>query len=207
MLTLKGSARTSVLQLLKRNGFVTAQDVAVHLGVSAVAARKHLSALAEEGLVEQRCRSGGRGRPAVEYRLSEAGDDLFPRGYSHLLVDLLQDLTDLEGEQKLERLFRQRNDRLAHAYRLRLLGKPLRDAVHELARVREDEGYMASVEEHDEGFVLTEHNCPIIEVAQRFPHACRCEQQLFEQILDAEVRRESTLTTGGTACRYRIQER
>jgi predicted ArsR family transcriptional regulator len=186
---------------------MTVQDFAGQIGISTVAVRKHLDGLAAEGLVEGRNRAGARGRPAAEYHLTEAGENLFPRGYNHLLVDFLQDLADLEGEQKLERLFHQRNERLAHAYQMRLVGKPLREAVRELAQAREDEGYMAHVEESAEGLVLTEHNCPIIEVAQRFPQACRCEQQLFEQLLGAPVRRETTLAHGDVACRYHIREK
>lgn len=204
MPAVKANARASILQLLKRSGGMSVPELAARLGVSSVATRKQLTALVGQGLVGQRARSGRRGRPAVEYHLSEAGENLFPKGYNLLLVGLLQDLADLEGEQKLDRMFRQRNERIAQTYELRLVGKPLREAVHELARAREDEGYMANVEESDEGLVLTEHNCPIIEVAQRFPQACQCEQQLFERILGAEVRRDSTLAGGGPSCRYHI---
>lgn len=200
----KGSARSSILQLLKRRGAMTVGDLAHEVGITAVAVRKHLVLLASEGLVEQQARVGARGRPAIEYRLSNRGEGLFPKAYNHFLVDLLQDVADLEGEQKLEHLFRQRNERLVHAYESRLVGKPLREAVEELARAREDEGYMANVEEAVEGLVLAEHNCPIIEVAQRFPQACACEQKLFEQVLGATVRRDSTLAHGGTSCRYHI---
>ena len=66
-----------------------------------------------------------------------------------------------------------RNERLAKTYGLRLAGLPFKEAVHELARARNDDGYMASVEEKDGHLVLTEHNCPIYDVAQRFPHACQ----------------------------------
>jgi predicted ArsR family transcriptional regulator len=192
------------MHLLKRSDGLTAPEIARELGVTAVAVRKQLAALEAEGLLVQQARSGARGRPAVVYRVSEAGEAWFPQGYQQLLVDVLQDLNALEGEQQLERLFQRRNERLAHTYRLRLVGKPLQDAVHELARVRDADGYMATVEEQDGGFVLSEHNCPIIDVAQRFPHTCQCEQELFEDVLGIAVKREATLANGAPACRYRI---
>lgn len=203
----RGNARTSILHLLKRGGSLTAQDVARELRVTAVAARKHLNALVADGYIVQGSRPGPRGRPAVVYSVSEAGESLFPKGYDQLLVGMLQDLAELEGEQKLEHLFRQRNERLAHTYQMRLTGKSLPEAVRELAQAREAEGYMASVEEDESRLILTEHNCPIIEVAQRFPQACHCEQQLFEQLLNTTVRRETTLAHGGRACRYHVGER
>jgi predicted ArsR family transcriptional regulator len=203
----QGTARNRILDLLKRTGGQTAPEIARHLGVTSVAVRKQLAALTAQGLVESRHRSGQRGRPAEVYALSESGESLFPQGYNQLVVDLLQDLQDLEGAQKLDRLFHQRNERLAHTYQLRLVGKPLPDAVRELARARDDDGYMATVEEREDGLVLAEHNGPIIDVAQRFPQACQCEQQLFERLLNASLRRETSRAEGAPACRYRIEAR
>ena len=201
----KPTARTRILHRLKRTGGLTAREIATELGVTAVAVRKQLASLEGEGLVLTRSRSGARGRPSTVYAVSEAGEAQFPQGYNRLVVDLLQDLAVLNGEQQLERLFQLRNERLVRSYQVRLDGKPLREAVGELARVRNDDGYMASVEEDDQGLVLSEHNCPIYEVAQRFPHACQCEQELFERVLHTPVIRELTLVEGASACRYRIE--
>lgn len=202
----KASARTSILHLLKRTGGSTAQEVASELGITTVAVRKHLSRLEVDGLIRQHSRPASRGRPAVVYCLSETSDALFPQGYNQLLVDFLQDLSDLEGEKKVERLFQLRNERLAHTYRLRLADKPLGEAVRELARARDDDGYMASVREEEGGLVLAEHNCPIYDVAQRFPRICQCEQELFQNLLKVNVTRETTVTDGASSCRYRIAE-
>lgn len=202
----KVSARTSILHLLKRSGGATASEIARELGITTVAVRKHLARLEADGLINARSRPAGRGRPAVEYALSPSGSALFPQGYHQLLVDLLHDLSVLEGEKKLVDLFHLRNERLVHSYRQRLADKPLAEAVRELARARDDDGYMATVEEHEGGFVLSEHNCPIYDVAQRFPQACQCEHELFERVLNAPVKREVTLVEGAQACRYRIED-
>jgi predicted ArsR family transcriptional regulator len=202
----KASGQRRVLQALKRSAGATAQDIARELGITAVAVRKHLVALEAEGLVRQEARSGGRGRPALVYHVSEKGEATFPQGYHDLVVDLLHDLNDLGGQVQLDHLFHRRNERLAHTYQIRLAGKSLPEAVQELARARDAEGYMASVESSDHGFVLSEHNCPIIAVAERFPTACQCERELFERLLNAPVKREATLAEGGSACRYHIQD-
>jgi predicted ArsR family transcriptional regulator len=191
--------------LLKRRGGLTAAEIARELGVTAVAVRKHLSALEAEGLIVLASRAGARGRPALIYAVSEAGEALFPQGYHQLVVDILEDLSSSQGDQQLERLFSRRNERLAQTYRVRLADKPFREAVQELARARDDDGYMASVEEDKGGLVLSEHNCPILDVAQRFPHACQCERELFERVLNASVRREDSMIEGGSSCRYRIE--
>lgn len=202
----RASARTSILHLLKRTGGSTVQEVARELGITTVAVRKHLSRLEGEGLIGQSSRPSPRGRPAVVYCLSETSDTLFPQGYNQLLVDFLQDLSDLEGENKVERLFQLRNERLAHIYRARIADKPLDEAVRELARARDDDGYMATVREENGELVLAEHNCPIYDVAQRFPQICQCEQRLFQNLLKVNVTRETTVTDGASSCRYRIAE-
>ncbi|HLG50693.1 MAG TPA: MarR family transcriptional regulator [Chloroflexota bacterium] len=203
----RSSARMSILRFLKRTGGATVHDIALELGISTVAVRKHLARLQHEGLVAQRSRRSSRGRPAVVYCVSETGGTLFPQAYHQLLVDLLQDLSALEGEEKLQRLFLLRNERLARIYRIRLADKPLGEAIRELARARDDDGYMATVEEDERGLVLAEHNCPIYDVAQRFPQACQCEHELFERLLNTRVQREATLVDGAPSCRYRIEAR
>jgi predicted ArsR family transcriptional regulator len=202
----KVSARTRILDLLKRRGGLSVQDIAQELGITTVATRKHLAVLQEDGLVTLGSRTGSRGRPATVYALSATGEATFPRAYHQLVVDLLQDLSRLEGENHLDELFDLRNERLAKTYQIRLAGKPFSEAVRELARARDDDGYMASVEASaDGGFVLSEHNCPIFDVAQRFPQACTCEHQLFERVLGAPVKRVSTQAEGAAACRYHIE--
>lgn len=200
----KASARTSILHLIKRCGGLTAREIARELGITAVAVRKHLARLEADGLIVERSRPSPRGRPAVVFCVSESGDALFPQGYNQLLVDLLEDLSNLEGDQKLEHLFHLRNERLARSLEVRVGDKPLTEAVRELARARDDDGYMATVEEEGNSLVLSEHNCPIYDVAQRFPQACQCEHELFERVLNRPVKREITLVQGASACRYRI---
>lgn len=203
----KVSARMGILNLLKRTGGATATEIARALGITAVAVRKQLARLEAENLVFQRSRPSPRGRPAVVYCVSDTGDALFPQGYNELLVDLLQDLSDLEGAKKLEELFHLRNERLARTYRHRVGDRPLKEAVRELARARDEDGFMATVEEDGDDLVLAEHNCPIYDVAQRFPQACQCEHELIERVLNTTVKREITLVQGGPACRYRIDNR
>jgi DeoR family suf operon transcriptional repressor len=195
-------ARTRILHLLKRSGGLTAGEVAKEVGVTAVAVRKQLSALEAEGFVATRSRPGSRGRPSTVYIVSEAGEAHFPQAYNRLAVDFLQDLAVLDGEKHLGRLFQLRNERLAKSYGTRLAGMAFPEAVQELGRARNDDGYMASVTRENGRLVLTEHNCPIYDVAQRFPLACQCEHELFEQVLHAPVIRELTLVEGGSACRY-----
>ena len=197
-------SRNDIVQYLKQHGSAPAQEIADTLGITAVAVRKHLDALQVEGKVAIRRLPLPRGRPKLVYELTDAADSLFPKTYERLAVDLLDDLVLLDGEEKLDRLFRARNQKLFGQYMDRLGEKAFAERIEELTKLRDEEGYMPVLRQHGDSFVLTEHHCPIYAVAQRFPEACECETELFKQVLDTDVERETRLVDGQPACIYRI---
>ena len=205
MATRRPSARAEIVRLLKTDGEASAADIAARLGISTVAVRKHLDALETEGLAIARRVPVPRGRPMLAYRLTEESENLFPQRYDRLAVELLDDLVALDGRQSLGRLFAARTDRLSQSYEIRLQDKGLAEQLEELARLRDEEGYMAVFEIRDGQFLLREHHCPIFEVAQRHPEACNCEQELCERVLKAHVRRETRLVDGKPFCEYHIE--
>jgi predicted ArsR family transcriptional regulator len=193
-----------ILQYLKENSGSTAQEIALALGVTAVAVRKHLEVLAVEGKVGVRRLPLPRGRPKFVYELTGQTDSLFPKAYDRLAVDLLDEVVSMDGEEKLGRLFQVRNEKLVSQYMDRLGGKGFVEKLEELARLRDEEGYMAVLRHREGSFVLSEHHCPIYAIAQRFPAACACETELFKQVLETDVERETRLVDGEPCCTYRI---
>jgi predicted ArsR family transcriptional regulator len=193
-----------ILQYLKQHSGSTAQDIAVALGVTAVAVRKHLEVLAVEGKVGIRRLPLPRGRPKFVYELTGQSDSLFPKAYDRLAVDLLDEVVSMDGEEKLGRLFQVHNEKLVSQYMDRLGGKGFVEKLEELARLRDEAGYMAVLRHREGSFVLSEHHCPIYAIAQRFPAACACETELFKQVLDTNVERETRLVDGEPCCTYRI---
>jgi predicted ArsR family transcriptional regulator len=199
----KPSTRQALLRLLKTCGSQTAGELAAALGVSAVAVRKHLDALEREGALSITLVHQPMGRPAYRYSLTEAADGYFPQGHRELLLGMLGAL-DREDPQAVERLFDTCASDAGGRYRTRLAGKTLPAQVAELARLREEEGYLSSVEHRGATIVMREYHCPIRDVAARYPAACRCEQELFRELLGREVRCSATMLDGAPACVYEI---
>src|SRR5919202_5015884 len=85
----RSSTRLGLLRQLKCSGPQTAAALAAALGVSAVAVRKHLDALAAEGAVAVEGVRQPVGRPAYRYRLTEAAEAYFPQGHHPLLLGVL----------------------------------------------------------------------------------------------------------------------
>jgi len=190
--------RPALLDLLKVQGPSNAPELAKFRGVNTTAVRQQLVVLEREGLVEVRVERRSKGRPTHLYALTAKAEALFPQAYGPLALSILRQLREVDGEEKLEKLFARRTRALAAAYRKRLEGKPLAERWQELARIRDEEGYMARVAPGG----LVEHHCPIAAIAKEFPMACRYEKLLFESVLGIKLERSQHLASGDRACVY-----
>lgn len=169
--------------------------------------RRHLTALADEGLVERAaCAAAGLGRPPAGWRLTASGRERFPRRYDRLALDLIEELSPDELSTALAR----RNEKQVTQYRAALSGcAGLAEEVAELASLRDQAGYQAEWSGDDDDLTLTEHNCSIYRVAESQPAVCAMELALFRQVLgpDVEVTRLTHAIAGDTGCTYRIRPR
>jgi predicted ArsR family transcriptional regulator len=85
--------------------------------------------------------------------------------------------------------------------------------VKELARIRDEEGYIAeSKKESKSGgsggkYILLEYNCPIIHIAEKHWEACSTEMELFEKLLGANIETTHRAAKGDLICKFVIKER
>ncbi len=201
------NTRREVLRHLHTRGGMTAQQLAGELGITSMGVRRHLLALEKDGLVRIQLQRQPAGRPTFIFQLTEAGYDTFPRSYDLLATQLLDAVQTREGEHKVSEMFSGRMDQLIEQYEPRMRGKDLAGRVAELARIQDENGYMAVWEKVEGGFLLKEQNCAIYRVACRFQSACRYEIELFRRLLDADIERVEHQVNGDSACTYRVTER
>lgn len=199
------ATRRALLETLKRQGEARADDLAEKLGITVSAVRQHLAALQAEGLVVHTEVRAGPGRPHHDYRLSERGDELFPRRYASIVTDLLVE-AEAEDPALIDRLFERRRARRVERAKARLEGRSLPDRVAELTRVLDEDGYLAEVVPQDDGsFRIVEHNCAILAVATQYGAACGTELEFIREVLpDARVERVAHLLAGGHVCAYEV---
>jgi predicted ArsR family transcriptional regulator len=191
--------RPALLDLLKLRGPLNAPALAALLGVNPTAVRQQLAVLQREGLVASAVQRRRVGRPTHLWSLTPKAEALFPQAYGPFALSLLRQIRDMDGDGKVARLFARRTRELLVAYRRRLEGKSTEEKMRELARIRDEEGYMARAQ----GRTLAEHHCPIAAIAREFPEVCRYEKQLFEEVLRLGLDRVEHLASGGRACVYR----
>jgi len=198
--------RMRILQLLKMRSSMTVNQLKEALNISAMGIRQHLTILEEEGLVEYYIEKQERGRPHHIYRLTDDASSLFPTTYANFAVGLMNEVAKFNGPGFINQIFRSRMQSQLQMYKERLDGIELIERIKELARIRDEEGYMARFEEDENDYVLTEHNCPIAVIAQEYPYVCELELGLFQQSLGAKVYRVDHLMQGSHKCCYRIQK-
>lgn len=200
--------RRAIVKLLKTEGPVDSAQLAVRLGLTAMAVRQHLYALQREGLVEAEARPVPVGRPAKHWRLTREADRLFPEAYAELSVALIGALEETFGAEGLSRVLGSRCARQREDYARRIPpSAPLEKKLDELARVRTEEGYMAEVRpEPDGSFLLVENHCPICAAAAACQGFCSTELELFRSVLGpgVGVEREEHIVSGDRRCAYRV---
>lgn len=193
-----------------RAGEAGAADLAGALGITPGAVRQQLRPLAEQGWIEHRDLRPGPGRPRRRYRLSARAASLFPQAYGDLAVELLGHIAD-EDAELVERAFARRRRARVAATRARLAtcGPSLGERVDEVARILDEQGYMAGAEERPDGtLLLAERNCAILAVAREHRCACSSELGFLRDVLpDAHIERVEHIAAGEAACVYRVSPR
>lgn len=202
------STREQIIDLLKRRKRMTVAAVAEELNITEMAVRRHLNTLERDNVVVTTLQRQAIGRPTNVYELSSAGQELFPRSYSELSIELLKIIQETEGMEKIQELFDRRKERLKTTYEKRMFMKSLDERVQELAAIQNELGYMAELSEDDNGsYLIKEFNCPVAEVAREFPVICEAQKSLFKELLETDrVTCETCMATGqGHHCYYKIE--
>ncbi|HEX2192999.1 MAG TPA: winged helix-turn-helix transcriptional regulator [Acidimicrobiales bacterium] len=206
------TTRRRLLLLLRKHPGVTVTELAAELNMTGMGVRRHLDALQAEGLVEATaCDRKSVGRPASGWRLSATGLELFPRRYDRVALEVLEDVAEHAGTDAVDAVFARRTDKLVAEYEDELAGADgLQERVAAVARIRDEAGYLAEWSADGDGdLLLTENNCAVHRVAERYPVVCAQELALLRRVLgpDVEVTREAHTMAGDAVCRYRIRPR
>ena len=200
--------RDEVARLLLEHGPATAAALGERLGISPTAVRRHLDALAADGLATDRERrplageQRGRGRPAREFLLTATGRASFPHAYDDLAAAALRYLAETGGEQAVAEFAARRIAVVEERHGSGVRAAPER--VEALAAALTSEGYAASAHSVGAGGQLCQHHCPVAHVAAEFPQLCEAETKAFERLLGTHVQRLATIARGDTVCTTHI---
>ncbi len=195
------------LKIMQQAGL---EELANVMKVSRMAVHKHLALLQKRGLVEGVETRGRIGRPRMVYQLTSQSKTVFPKSYSAIATHALDFIERNMGKNAVEKVLRERQSELFDEYYKRLKDLDFDKQVKELARIRDEEGYIAeSKRESKSGrkYVLLEYNCPIIHIAEKHWEACSAETELFEKLLGADIETTHRAAKGDLICKFIIKER
>ncbi|HEY8489876.1 MAG TPA: winged helix-turn-helix transcriptional regulator [Dehalococcoidia bacterium] len=207
------TTKSQILEVLKRTGGSTVDELAQRLGLAPMTIRQHLTTLERDELVYASEVRRPTGRPHYVYRLTEKGDETFPRRYDRLATLLLQEVggldpREIEGrtaEEKTALVFEKVADRLAQQYAARLAGKSLEEKVAEVAAILHTEGGFADWARTERGFEIRDYNCVYRRVAATSGQVCQWHVRLLSRLLGTGVRCDERLSAGGECCRFVIE--
>jgi len=187
------------------------KELANVMKVSRMAIHKHLTVLQMRGLVEGVETRGLIGRPRMVYQLTSQSKTVFPKSYSAIATYAFDFIERNMGKEAVEKVLRERQSELFDQYYKRLRDLEFDKQVKELARIRDEEGYIAESKKESKGsggkHVLLEYNCPIIHIAEKHWEACTTETELFEKLLDADIETTHRAAKGDSICKFVIKER
>jgi DeoR family suf operon transcriptional repressor len=197
------------LKVMQQAGLKELADV---MKISRMAVHKHLSVLQNRGLVESiEIRESSVGRPKMMYQLTSQSKSIFPKSYSAIATHALDFIERNMGKEGVERVLRDRQDDLFDKYYKHLKDLDFDKRVKQLARIRDEEGYMAESKKESKlssrRHVLLEYNCPIIHIAEKHWEACSVETELFEKLLGANIETTHRAAQGDLICKFVIREK
>lgn len=202
--------RDRVLTAVLKQGPVSAAQLGTLLGLTPAAVRRHLDSLTREGLIEIKLISNaksGAGRPARRYVVSKRGQTEIGDDYLEIATLALRQIADTRGEEGIVEFAQRRFATMEAKY------QPLVDAAGDdvaarskaLAEALNADRFVATSNSLNAGSAmaaeqLCQGHCPIQELATSFPEFCDAETKVFSRLIGVDVRRLSTMASGGHVC-------
>jgi predicted ArsR family transcriptional regulator len=199
------STRQQILDILRHRGESTIAELAAVLDLASASVRRHLDVLMAEGLVELRSVRQPTGRPYYAFRLSERAEDLTPSGYSKLVVRLLDEVTDIGGENLRDALFERLARRIAQEYQPQIDGSDLEQRVEQVTEALNAEGILDGWSREADGYHLFNRSCPYRRAAQASHAPCVSDRKIIELLLGMEVEQVGRLVNGQMRCEYLVR--
>ena len=193
------------LKIMQQAGL---EELANVMKVSRMAVHKHLDLLQQRGLVEGIEIRGHVGRPRMVYQLTSQSKSVFPKSYGAIATHALDFIERNMGKEGVKKVLYERQGELFDQYYKRLKGLDFNKQVKELAKIRDEEGYIAESRSKSDGkHVLLEYNCPTMHIAEKHWEACSTETELFEKLLGANIDTTHRAAKGDLICKFVIKER
>jgi predicted ArsR family transcriptional regulator len=202
--------RQQILEIMKRHGEVTVQELSNELGLTSVTVRHHLEILRSEGYISdpEVRRSNKPGRPRYVYHLTSTAADLFPNNYSGLASALLGSIEECMLPEERNEVLARAAQRIAD--RAGSLPDKPDERVESVVTFLNQQGYVSrweKDEEHDQRYFVYVSSCPYFHVSQSHSETCQIDQHMVQLLAGpgSNVQRLSTMAHKTGLCVYALE--
>lgn len=198
------STRQEILEIIKQERQATVEDLAERLELTPMTIRHHLNVLQAQNLVvaSKVRRSKKVGRPRLVYTLTDAADELFPQSYGELARYLVSEVKETVGEDEAEAILRRVADRVAKSAPAPIAGQTFEERLTQVVDFMEEQGFISRWEKTDEGYVITNINCPYRNVSREHDEVCIMDTQILTRLLNVTPQRLTSMQAGESSCRF-----
>lgn len=202
--TLVGGTRARILRLLRRSRSTIA-DLAEAVGISGNAVRGHVSSLQADGLVDPAGTAPSTGgKPAHLYDLSRRGEELFPKAYAPVLIELVRTLEERDGREPTLELLRRVGARAARGIELR--GDSVDARVEAAADALRSLGGDVTVARGPGRWEIRGFGCPLAAVVLDEPDTCQLARGLVAHVTGMPVRECCDRSGTRARCAFHVSE-
>jgi predicted ArsR family transcriptional regulator len=201
------STRQEILEILKEERQATVEDLAERLELTPMTIRHHLNVLQAQNLVvaSKVRRSKKVGRPRLVYTLTDAADELFPQGYGILARHLVSEVKESMGESQAEAILRRVAERVASEAPPPVPGQGFEGRLQQAVDFLGDYGFISRWDKTDDGYVITNINCPYRHVSREHNEVCIMDTEILSQLLGVVPQRLSSMRNGEPTCSFLLE--
>jgi predicted ArsR family transcriptional regulator len=199
------TTRRSILDILKRKGQASVDELAADMELTPMGIRQHLMILQRDGLVQSSEVRRKTGRPHYVFTLSEQANELFPRNYHTLLDSVLSEIESEGGTEAVRRILGRLEDRVVTAHKSAMEGKDFEARIVEVTKILADNGSLPEWQKDNSGYSIREFNCPYHSVARSHRELCDVTTSIISRLVDASVTQTECVLDGAVSCTYLLR--
>ena len=205
------NTRSEILKLIQLGSHTTVSELATKLEMAPATVRRHLDILQHEGMLDFEEKREGAGRPEHVFQLTPKGFETGPREYDVLLVDMINEVSDLtpeqlsgkSGSQIITQVLESMADRVSNV----AIADDTRPPIVKLTELLENRRYDPKVVTENGSIKIQLNNCPYRSAAVKNPVICSFDSRLISNVMGTESLRSERVRDGYSCCLYEIEAR
>ena len=197
------STRDRILDLVIERREARVEDLAIELGITSAAVRRHLDKLRADGLIDVKPVKQPTGRPFYVYSATEKATGAMPPAYADLMERMLRSLG--EREDVIAAVMASVAESLASKHRHEVSGLSTEELVAKVTESLRAEGILEDWRSEEDGIHLVNGRCPYHRAAEISKLPCESDRKAIELLLGHDVEQLNRIVDGAPCCEYLVR--